>query len=180
MEQVPREVVWLVSFVLIEAAIIDGRSLRVPNLLTYNFLAGGLIFAFWKGGTALLLMSVAGAAVGLMTLLPLYAIGGMGAGDVKLMAGVGAWIGPWLTLWAFLSSAVVGAVMAAGMIVYSGELYRHLAMMHTIGHEVLSIRNPAVLSERAAQRKPTMKLLPYGIPIAVGTIAFFAWTGLLT
>ena len=180
MEHVPREVVWLVSFILIEAAVIDGRSLRVPNWLTFHFLAGGLIFAFWKGGSALLLTSMAGAAVGLMTLLPLYSIGGMGAGDVKLMAGVGAWIGPWLTFWAFVSSALAGAVIAAGMIVYSGELYRHLAMMHTIGHEVLTIRNPAVLSERAAERKPTMKLLPYGIPIAVGSIAYFAWTGLLT
>jgi prepilin peptidase CpaA len=178
MEQVPREVVWLVSFVLIEAAIIDGRSLRVPNLLTYNFLAGGLIFAFWKGGTALLLMSVAGAAVGLMTLLPLYAIGGMGAGDVKLMAGVGAWIGPWLTLCAFVSTALVGAVIAAGMIYYSDRPFRHLAMMHTIGAEVLSIKNPVVLAERAAERKPTMMLLPYGIPIAIGSIAYFALAGL--
>ena len=97
MEHMPREVAWLVSFVLIEAAVIDGRSLRVPNWLTFHFLIGGLIFAFWKGGSALLLTSLAGAGVGLLTLLPLYAIGGMGAGDVKLMAGVGAWIGPWLT-----------------------------------------------------------------------------------
>jgi prepilin peptidase CpaA len=179
MEQVPREVVWLVSFVLVEAAIIDGRSLRVPNLLTYNFLAGALIFAFWKGGSALLLLSVAGAAVGLLTLLPLYAIGGMGAGDVKLMAGVGAWIGPWLTLCAFASTAIVGAVIATGMIIHSGRPFRHLAMMHTIGAEVLSIKNPVVLSERAAVRKPTMMLLPYAIPIAIGSIACFAWTGLL-
>ena len=180
MEHIPKEVAWLVSIVLIEAAVIDGRCLRVPNWLTFHFVASGLIFAFWKGGSALLLTSTFGAVVGLMTLLPLYSIGGMGAGDVKLMAGVGAWIGPWLTVWAFASSAVAGAVIAAGMIAYSGELFRHLAMMHTIGFEVLSIKNPAVLSERAAQRKPTMKLLPYGIPIAVGTIVYFAWTGLLT
>ena len=51
MAVVSREVAWLVSFILVEAAVIDGRSLRVPNWLTYNFLAGGLIFAFWKGGT---------------------------------------------------------------------------------------------------------------------------------
>ena len=179
-EQVSKEVVWLVSFILIEAAIIDGRSLRVPNWLTFHFVAGGLVFAFWRGGSALLLTSIMGAAVGLMSLLPLYAIGGMGAGDVKLMAGLGAWMGPWLTLWAFFSSAFAGALIAAGMIVYSGELYRHLAMMHTIGHEVLTIRSPAVLSDIAARRKPTMKLLPYAIPIAVGTITFFAWSGLLT
>ena len=47
MEPIPREVIWLVSIVLIEAAIIDGRSLRVPNWLTYHFLVGGLIFAFY-------------------------------------------------------------------------------------------------------------------------------------
>jgi prepilin peptidase CpaA len=180
MEQLPREVVWLVSFVLIEAAVIDGRSLRVPNWLTFHFLAGGVIFAYWKGGSALLLTSAAGAAVGLLTLLPLYSIGGMGAGDVKLMAGVGAWIGPWLTLSAFVCSALVGAAIAAAMIVYSGKFYHHLAMIHSIGSEVLTIQNPVILSERAKERKPTMTLLPYGIPIAIGSIAFFAWNGLLT
>lgn len=179
MEHVSKEVVWLVSFVLIEAAIIDGRQLRVPNWLTFHFIAGGLVFAFWTGGRALLLTSMMGAAVGLLSLLPLYAIGGMGAGDVKLMAGLGAWIGPWLTLWAFFSSAIAGALIAAGMIAYSGEIYRHLAMMHTIGHEVLTIRHPGTLSELAAGRKPSMKLLPYAIPIAVGSITFFAWSGRL-
>ena len=180
MEPIPREVVWLVSFVLIEAALIDGRSLRVPNWLTYHFLVGGLVFAFFRGGTPLLLSSLAGAGVGLLTLLPLYSIGGMGAGDVKLMAGLGAWIGPWLTAGAFLCSALAGAVIASAMIVYSGAIWRHLAMLHTIVHEVLSIRNPVVLAERAAERKPAMLLLPYAIPIAAGSIAYFAGTGLLT
>ena len=54
----------------------------------------------------MLLWSLAGMGVGLISLLPLYAIGGMGAGDVKLMAGLGAWMGPWLTLGAFV---VLGA-----------------------------------------------------------------------
>jgi len=180
MEPIPREVVWLVSIVLIEAALIDGRSLRVPNWLTYHFLVGGLIFAFYRGGTPFFLSSLAGACVGLLTLLPLYAIGGMGAGDVKLMAGLGAWIGPWLTAWVFVSSAVVGAVIAVAMVVYSGAIWRHIAMLQTIVEEVLSIRSPTRLSERAAERKPTMLLLPYAIPIAAGSIAYFAGTGLLT
>jgi prepilin peptidase CpaA len=179
-EPIPKEVIWLVSVVLIEAAIIDGRSLRVPNWLTYHFLLGGLIYAFARGGSPLLLYSLTGALVGLISLLPLYSIGGMGAGDVKLMAGLGAWIGPWLTAWVFACSAIVGAVLAVAMIVYSGAIWRHLAMMQTIAQEVFSIRNPVVLSERAAQRKPAMLLLPYAIPIACGSIAYFAGTGLLT
>jgi prepilin peptidase CpaA len=126
-----------------------------------------------------LVSSLSGAIVGLLTLLPLYAIGGMGAGDVKLMAGVGAWIGPSLTLGAFVCSVLVGGLMGLAMMVYSGELVRHLALMHVIGREILTVRNPEGLTELAARRKPTMLLLPYGIPIAVGSIASFAYRGLL-
>jgi prepilin peptidase CpaA len=179
MQHVPREVVWLVSFVLVEAAVIDGRSLRVPNWLTYHFVIVGLLYAFWRGGSVLLLSSLAGAGVGLLTLLPLYAIGGMGAGDVKLMVGVGAWIGPWLTLWAFAASALAGGLMGLAMIAYSREVFKHLAMIQIIGHEIMTIRNPVALAGRAQERKPKMMLLPYAIPIAVGSIAYFACAGLL-
>lgn len=77
MEHIPREVAWLVSFVLIEAAVIDGRRLKVPNWLTYHFLIAGLAFAYWKGGSGLFFWSLAGALVGLVSLLPVYSIGGM-------------------------------------------------------------------------------------------------------
>ncbi len=178
MTQVPQAVIWLVSAVLIEAAVIDGRRLRVPIWLTFHFVLGGLAFAAWSGGREMFLWSLAGTGVGLVSLLPLYAIGGMGAGDVKLMAGVGAWLGPWLTLWAFVSSALVGGLLGAAMIVASGNVIRHWVMFQTIGHEILSIRNPAVLAERAGERKKNMMLLPYGIPIAIGSIACFGWMGL--
>lgn len=175
MVHVPPWVVWLVSAVLVEAAIIDGRQLRVPNWLTYHFMVGGLAFACWSGGREAFLLSLAGVGVGLLTLLPLYAIGGMGAGDVKLMAGMGAWMGPALTLGAFVGTALVGGVLGLAMIVASGEMLHHWALFQTIGHEILSIRNPSQLAQRASERKPRMTLLPYGIPIAIGSIAFFAW-----
>jgi prepilin peptidase CpaA len=177
MTEIPREVAYLVSLVLIEAALIDGRFLRVPNWLTFHFVAGGWAYAYWTGGASLLGWSLAGAAVGLLCLLPLYSIGGMGAGDVKLMAGVGAWIGPACTGWAFLSTVMVGGLMGVIMMAWSGELIRHVAMIQTLGAEILTIRNPAELSERAARRKPSMTLLPYGIPIAVGTIAYLGSAG---
>ena len=168
MGQLPLGVVWLVSVILVEAAIIDGRQLRVPNWLTFHFVVGGLAYACWTGGREAFLWSLAGTGVGLVTLLPLYAIGGMGAGDVKLMAGVGAWMGPATTLGAFVSSALVGGVIGLAMIVASGDWIRHWVMFQTIGHEILSIRNPSRLAELAGERKKTMMLLPYGIPIARG------------
>src|SRR4051794_8998381 len=118
MAQVPQEVIWIVSALPIEAAVIDGLKLKVPNWLTLHMILGGLVFSVWAGGTVGLVRSVEGAAVGLALLLPLYAIGGMGAGDVKLLAGVGAWVGPWVTLQAFVATALVGGVMALFMIAW--------------------------------------------------------------
>ena len=98
---------------------------------------------------------------------------------MKLMAGLGAWIGPG-SLWGrFFSTAMVGGAMGLAMMVYSGGVVGHLLSMESIGREILAIRNPTTLAERAAERKPTMLLLPYGIPIAVGTIAYLGWFGFL-
>ena len=74
----------------------------------------------------------------------------------------------------------MGAVIAVAMIVYSGAIWRHIAMLHTIVRKCSRFASPTLLSERAAQRKPTMLLLPYAIPIAAGSIAYFVGTGLLT
>jgi prepilin peptidase CpaA len=45
--------------------------------------------------------------------------------------------------------------------------------------EITTVKDPTKLAETAAQRKSSMLLLPYGIPIAMGTIFYFAWTGML-
>jgi prepilin peptidase CpaA len=179
MTNVPHEVVWIVSIILVEAAVIDGLKLRVPNWLTFHLIVGGLGFAAWSHGGAGFLWALTGTIVGLALLLPLYAIGGMGAGDVKLLAGVGAWVGPVFTFWAFTTSAVVGGLMAVAMVAWSGEYIRHWVQFQAIGHEILTVRDPAKLAAAAAARKPNATLLPYGIPLAVGSIAYFAYAGLL-
>jgi prepilin peptidase CpaA len=179
MSPVSHQVAWFVSALLVEAAVIDGLKLKVPNWLTFHMVIGGLAYATYVGGGPGLLWALSGAAVGLALLLPLHAIGGMGAGDVKLMAGVGAWMGTSLTLGAFAVSTVVGGVMAVAMVAWSGQFIKHWVQFQVIGHEILTVRNPERLSEIAAARKPSMMLLPYGIPIAVGSIAYFAWVGIL-
>ncbi len=171
--------VWgLVSLVLIVAAVIDGRQLKVPNWITFpmilsGWLASGIIYG-WDGVAA----SLWGTAIGLGLLLPAYAVGGMGAGDVKLLAGVGAWAGASQTLWAFVVSAIIGAIIAVIMVVVSRKWRHHQKQFVSILSEILVIRSPSKLSEIAAQRKPSMMLLPYGIPIAIGTIGYFAYLGM--
>ncbi len=171
-------VFWLVSAVLVAAAAIDGPTRRVPNWLTFPFALGGLAFSFAPGGLDPL-MSLVGLVVGLGLLLVLHAIGGMGAGDVKLLAGVGAWVGPVLTVGAFAATSVVGGVIAFGMMVLSGRFVEHWNRMLEITREIAVVQDPVKLSASAAVRKPSMTLLPYAIPMAIGTIAYFGLMGLL-
>jgi prepilin peptidase CpaA len=176
---------WLVSVVLIVAAVIDGIQLKVPNWLTFPMIISGWVFsamAYGMSGEGWLTglgWSLAGTAVGLALLLPAYAVGGMGAGDVKLMAGIGAWVHCWITFYAFCLSAVVGALIAVIMVWRAGKMKKHSGQFVAIVNEFMTIKNPEKLAAIAAERKSTMMLLPYGIPICIGTILYFAWTGLL-
>jgi prepilin peptidase CpaA len=173
--------VWFVAVTLVVAAVIDGLKLKVPNWITYPMILSGWIYstAFspywgWEG----LWYSLLGTVVGLALLLPAYAIGGMGAGDVKLLAGVGAWMWPSVTFYAFATSALVGGVIAIGMILWKGSWEKHKSQFWFILNEIVTVKDPEKLAEIAAERKPRMFLLPYGIPIAIGSIAYFAWHGM--
>jgi prepilin peptidase CpaA len=169
----------LVSVVLIVAAVIDGYKLKVPNWITFPLVITGWIASFVLFGLSGLGWSLVGTAVGLLLLLPAYAIGGMGAGDVKLMAGVGAWLWGTVTFYAFCASAVIGGVIAIGMVLYHRKWSHHHAQFTALISEMFIVRDPNQLSELAAERKSTMMLLPYGIPIAIGTIAYLFAAGLL-
>ncbi|MBA2113760.1 A24 family peptidase [Bremerella alba] len=171
--------VWVVTFTLILAAVIDGFELKVPNWITFPFVASGWVYSFCAFGLEGLGWSLLGTVVGLLLLLPAYSIGGMGAGDVKLLAGVGAWMHGTHTFYAFCISAIVGAVLAVGMVAVRKAWKKHSDNARIILNEIMTIRDPNQLSSIAADRKSSMLLLPYGIPIAIGTIGYFLWMGLL-
>ncbi len=171
--------VWLVTAVLIAAAWIDGRQLRVPNWLTFPMIVSGWVYSGVAFGWEGIGWSLVGTLVGIALLLPAYAIGGMGAGDVKLLGGVGAWGGPTATFYAFCATTVVGGVMAIVMVLLRRGWKKHSKQFWLILNEMMVIRNPDELAAIAADRKSSMMLLPYGIPIALGSIGYFAWTGML-
>ncbi|WP_417848935.1 A24 family peptidase [Thalassoglobus sp.] len=173
---------WHVKFVcivLIVAAYIDGKELRVPNWITFPMVLSGLVYSTWVGGLQGLGDGLWGMTVGLLTLLPLYAVGGMGAGDVKLMAGIGAWLGAAVTWWAFVATVVVGAVMAIIMVLSRKAWDKHYGQFLLIAAEWMTIKDPRKLSAIAAERKPRMFLLPYGIPICIGSIGYFLYAGMI-
>ena len=173
---------WVVTVTLVVAAVIDGLKLKVPNWITFPMIVSGWVYSAtlspypgWEGWW----LSLIGTAVGLAVLLPAYAVGGMGAGDVKLMGGIGAWMWGTVTLHAFAVTALVGGVIAIGMVLSRGTWLKHKNQFWAIVNEIATVKDPEKLSEIAAERKPRMFLLPYGIPIAIGTIAYFTWSGML-
>jgi prepilin peptidase CpaA len=64
-------------------------------------------------------------------------------------------------------------------VLYRKNFYKHLGQAIMILDEWRSVKNPRELSRIAKERKPTMFLLPYGIPICIGSIAYFFYAGLL-
>ena len=171
--------VWVVTATLVVAAVIDGLQLKVPNWITFPMILAGWAYSFAFFGWEGLGWSLVGTTVGLALLLPAYAVGGMGAGDVKLLAGVGAWIWTIDTLYSFCWSAVFGGVIAVLMVLHRKAWQKHSSQFMNIVNEIVTIRDPNQLSAIAAERKSTMLLLPYGIPIAIGTIFYFVMTGML-
>jgi prepilin peptidase CpaA len=171
--------IWLVTVTLIVAAVIDGKKLKVPNYITFPMILSGWVFNTAVMGWEGLGLSLLGTLVGLGLLLPAYAIGGMGAGDVKLLAGVGAWVGSGVTFYAFCVSAIVGGVIAVAMVVLQRGWTKHKNQFLMILNEIATVGSPSELATIAAERKSSMMLLPYGIPIAIGTILYFFWAGML-
>ena len=130
--------------------------------------------------------SLLGCTVGLGLLLIPYAIGGMGAGDVKLFAGVGAWVGcedyPGCVLCVGRGGRRFGACCWWLSRITQSRLQRRIQELGAVPdglERTYDHSEPEPLAELAAARKPTAILLPYGIPLAIGTVAYFFYLGML-
>jgi prepilin peptidase CpaA len=165
---------------ILYAAWIDYAQRRVPNWLNAALALAGLtaqtVFFGWSG----LLDGFLGLLVGFAVLILPWAMHGMGAGDVKLMAAIGAWLGPVLALWAFAVGAILGGVIATAMIVSSGRSREALANLGLIAAKVS--QRATLFSEFASAKSMTEggMVLPYGVPLTIGTrvvvfSGYFGW-----
>jgi prepilin peptidase CpaA len=97
--------------------VTDVRSRRIPNLLTFGAAAGGLVFHTIAGGSGGFVQAAAGWLVGAAMFFVPFALGGLGGGDVKLLAALGAWVGPadafWMAMYAGMAGGVLALVVAA-------------------------------------------------------------------
>lgn len=156
---------------LLLAAWIDWRSFRVPNWLTASGMVWGLTYNSVFADSALsgLGHGLLGLVTGLALLLPLYAIRVMGAGDVKLMAMVGAFLGALATVKAVILVGIAGG-LAVLLFTLSNRATRQLAT--NLKNMTESMVIPGMPLWRPEIAGTSVGKLPYGVSISVGTLAF--------
>lgn len=148
------------------ACFYDVRGRRIPNALTIAGVISALVAQFVAGSFGGLAWSFAGLVVGFALFFPLFALGGMGAGDVKLMAALGAWLGPTGAGWTALYAAIAGGVMAIVVALARGYLRTALGNIWTLlGFWRFAGIRPLDGVTLATSKSPR---LPYALPIAVG------------
>ena len=144
----------------------DLKTHRIPNYLTFTAaLAGliyGLIFHGWIGlGEGLL-----GMFLGFGLLLAPYLMGGMGAGDVKALAALGAWLGPKATLYLICYMGLAGGLMALAVLIWKGILWQKIQRGWAfLLNLVLCHDHGLTLAQTPIQETPG---IPYGVAIALG------------
>jgi prepilin peptidase CpaA len=151
------------------ASVLDVRSGRIPNILTLGAAAAGFVVGATTHGLPGLGQAAAGWVVGCGLFLPFFLLGGMGAGDVKLLAALGAWLGPSTTLFVALYAGIAGGVMA--VIVSAARGYMKQLINNLWGllifWRIAGLQPMPGLTLRTA----SSPRLPYALPITAGTVA---------
>ena len=153
------------------AAWWDFTTQRIPNTITVTGLAAALILRAPLGGDAIV-EGLAGMGFAFLAGLVLYGLGGVGGGDVKLLAGVGAFLGSAEVVGALSYSAILGAVFALLTVIRRGLL--PLLLVNTLDL-VKSWRSLGQGGQRRRLDSPAALTVPYGVPIALGTLLW--WFG---
>ena len=157
---------WVSAGIALAACVTDLRTRRVPNVLTLGAAGAAMAYHAATNGSYGLLAAVLGWGVGLLVFLPLFALRGIGGGDVKLLAALGAWLGPSMVLWVAAFAALAGGVFA--LVVSAMHGYTRQAFTNVWGllsyWRVMGVKPHPGLTLDAT----TAPRLPYAVPMAAG------------
>ncbi|XXJ18636.1 A24 family peptidase [Desulfovibrio caledoniensis] len=171
-------IVIALAIALVTATVTDIRNQRIYNWLTFPLILAGLATHTVFGGFAGLKFAAYGFALGFVAMVIPYFMGVMGAGDVKLMAGIGAWLGVEATLTAFLFTCIAGGIYALAVLATNREILkrvlRNIAATFSVFMATRKFEFAPVTAENAMPR------LCYGVAIAVGTVVAMGMHAWLT
>jgi prepilin peptidase CpaA len=161
------------------AAITDVWKFKVHNLLTLPLLVSGLAYHGIMGGWAGFAGSLLGCLCGFFILIAFYVLGGMGAGDVKLMAALGAWLGPLAIANLFIVGALATGIYALALIFIYGrprETWNNLRIIFyrlAILGRYLGSEDQLETEVNAPDRR--RRVVPFAAMMALGLLTLLAW-----
>jgi prepilin peptidase CpaA len=162
---------WPTLFVLAVATFTDLRSRRIPNWLVLPFMLAGFLVSGWLHGWHGIVQSLSGLVLGTVLFGFLCLMGGMGMGDVKLCASIGAWIGPGQLVTALVLTGIAGGIMAIAWAIaggFLGDLFKGTGEL-VFGFKDRGFRpHPELVLDNPLARK-----MPYAPAIAIGTLVSF-------
>ena len=172
---------YILITLLVLAVFFDLTKKKIPNFLTFPVVIWGLASHTFINGLEGLLFSLAGLGLGIALMFIPFALGGIGAGDVKFLGAIGALGGVNFVLTAALYGAVIGGVMSIGYMIYKGRFIPTMKkfglmiakpLLHIIS---MKFRAPQLLRFSAFTEVPTESdeealYLPYGVAIALGAV----------
>lgn len=148
----------------------DVGSNKIPNIVTLPFAISAVALHTFSNGLDGFLFSSAGMAIGITFLVIPYIMGGVGAGDVKLMGAVGGFLGAKASLGAFLFIALAGGIYSLTLILIRREIFKGFfsEKLLVLSSTVMPSHYVPMQIESSGQ-KPRLK---YGVAIAFGTITY--------
>jgi prepilin peptidase CpaA len=165
----------LVTLLLV-AVIIDVSEHRIPNIITLLGAVIGIGGHLYLGGVQGAAFALGGFALGMACLLPFYMLGGMGAGDVKMMGAIGAFVGPQATLLAVGVALVCGALGALALLLFAVVSAQRGAHCDATGkRNNTTVTTADGVSSSATARETLKTRFPYALALAAGAIASLAY-----
>ena len=165
--------IFLTSFIVFGvtlAALWDVKTRKIPNIFTFPMMLFGFAYHGMTSGLIGLGFSAAGFCIGIFVFFIPYLMGGMGAGDAKLMGAAGAILGPKGVIIAAVISMVFAGVYAMALLAIHHTYSRSLLGRVGITLKVFLLTRQIILIPSGNDEKqPT---LYYGVPIAMGTMCY--------
>jgi len=165
------------AFVFVVLCVIwDVRVRRIPNLLSGGAMLAGVVLNVVCLGVQGVLSSAAGFLVTVGLLWAPFYLGGIGGGDVKMMAALGTLLGPALAFQALLIGMIVGGAITLVHLARIGRLKEKVASTGNIVRSAVSRGSLQPLKNAASD--PSAVWLPYSVPLGIGAIAVMVVSGL--